>query len=102
MSDPVSMEVHNEAMRRLDAENHRQNERISILENTVREIQELTATVKELATNMSNMYKEQEKQGARLESLEKHDGDMWRTVVKYIITLIVGAVTAFLFTKIGL
>ena len=100
--DFVTLAVHNEFARRIDDENHRQNRRIDALEGTVRQISELTTSVKELAVNMGNMVKEQEKQGKRLEALESRDGEMWRKVVAYIVTAVVGVVLGFLFTKIGL
>ncbi len=100
--DFVTLAVHNEFARRIDDENHRQNRRIEALEGTVHQISELTTSVKELAVNMGNMVKEQEKQGKRLEALEGRDGEMWRKVVAYIVTAVVGIVLGFLFTKIGL
>ncbi|MBR1524362.1 MAG: hypothetical protein IJ641_07895 [Lachnospiraceae bacterium] len=102
MSEPVSMEVHNEAMRRLDAENDRQNHRIDLLEQNIREISDLTNNVGKLAVSMENMAKEQTRQGERLEELEKQDGKMWRTVVTHVVTLIVGAIIAYALSHIGL
>lgn len=101
-NDYVSIAVHNEFARRIDEENHRQNHRIDSLETTVRQISELTATVKELAVNMGNMVKEQEKQGKRLEVLEGRDGEKWRTVVSHIITLIAGAAVSFFLARLGM
>ncbi len=100
--DFVTLAVHNEFARRIDDENHRQNRRIESLEGTVRQISELTTSVKELAVNMGNMVKEQEKQGKRLETLEGRDGEMWRKVVGYIATAVVGIIVGFIFTKIGI
>lgn len=99
--DFVTLAVHNEFARRIDDENHRQNRRIESLETNVRQISDLTTSVKELAVNMGNMVKEQEKQGKRLEALEGRDGEMWRKVVAYIATAIIGIVIGFIFTQIG-
>ena len=98
----VTLGVHNEFARRIDEENNRQNHRIENLESTVHQISELTSTVKELAVNMGNMVKEQEKQGKRLEVLEGRDGEKWRTVISHIITLLVGAGVSFFLSQIGL
>ncbi len=93
------MEAENEVLKQ---ENDRQNHRIASLEQSVREISNLTASVQDLATNMKSMLKEQEKQGKRLELLEGRDGEKWRKAMAYIGTAILGAVLAIIFAKIGL
>lgn len=101
-NDFVSSEVHREFAKRMEEENHRQNERIRLLEENVRQIGILTTNVEKLATNMESMLKEQEKAGKRLEALESRDGEMWRKVVAYIVTAVIGIVIGFLFTQIGM
>ena len=71
-------------------------------EESVRQMGALTAAVERLATSMENMAKEQDKQGKRLEALEKRDGEMWRKTVGYVVTAIVGIVLGFVFTQIGM
>lgn len=109
MEDYITRHEHEEfrnsmelANRNLEAENKRQNERLKILEENVQQIGALTTSVKELAVNMANMVKEQEKQGKRLETLEGRDGEMWRKVVGYVITAVVGIVVGYIFTQIGM
>lgn len=101
-NDYVTKAVHEEFAKRMEEENHRQNERIKLLEENVRQIGSLTTSVEKLASNMESMVKEQEKQGGRLEALESRDGEMWRKVVAYIVTAVVGIVIGFLFTQIGM
>lgn len=60
MEETISRKEHEEFAKRIDEENHRQNRRIEALEETVRQISDLTSTVKELAVNMKNMLTEQE------------------------------------------
>ena len=93
---------HVEFAKRQDDENHRQNRRIDVLEANVQKLGELTTSVEKLATNMESMLKEQEKQGARLETLEARDGEKWRKVVSHIITAVVGAVVCYFLTQIGM
>lgn len=102
MEDAISRAEHEEFCRRIDDENNRQNKRLELLEENVRQIGALTTSVEKLATSMSNMVKEQERQGERLQELEDRDGEMWRKVVGYVITSVVGIVVGFLFTQIGL
>ena len=98
----VGREEHSEFAKRIDDEEKRQNKRIDILEQTVKEISSLVSSVEKLASNMENMVKEQEKQGKRLEALEGKDGEMWRTVVKYVLTTALGLVIGIVAMQIGL
>lgn len=102
MDDAITRKEHEEFARRIDAENERQNKRLQLLEENVRQIGSLTASVEKLATSMENMAKEQEKQGKRLETLEGRDGEMWRKVVGYIATAVIGIVIGYIFTHLGM
>lgn len=84
MGDTISREEHDEFCKRIDAENHRQNRRIELLENSVQQIDSLATSVEKLALSLQSMVKEQEQQGRRLEVLENRDGEMWRKVVGYV------------------
>ncbi|MCI8704081.1 MAG: hypothetical protein HFE60_07270 [Anaerotignum sp.] len=102
MDEVITRAEHEEFCRRIDEENRRQNRRIELLEEGEQRIATLTASVERLATSMESMLKEQERQGKRLETLESRDGEMWRKVVGYAVTFMVGAVLAFLFAQMGL
>lgn len=102
MDTPISRAEHEEFRRRLEEENKRQDRRIELLEESVREMGTLTASVERLATSIENMVKEQEKQGKRLEVLEGRDGEMWRKVVGYIATAVLGIVIGFVFNQFGM
>ena len=98
MDDPyISRAEHEEFSRRLVEENKRQDKRIEM-----REMRALTNSVERLATSVEDMVKEQEKQGKRLEVLEGRDGEMWRKVVGYIITAVIGIVIGFVFHQVGM
>lgn len=98
----ISRQEHEEFCKRIDAENHRQNRRIDLLELTVQKIGEIATSVEKLAVSLQSMVKEQEAQGQRLAELESRDGKMWRKIVSYTITAMVGAVTGFIFKQIGM
>lgn len=72
------------------------------MEDNVRQIGALTTSVEKLASSMESMLKELEKQGKRLETLEGRDGEMWRKVVGYIVTAVIGIFLGFVFTQIGM
>lgn len=98
----LTVAVHNEYAKRMEDEHKRQNKRLSDLENKVEDIGSLTASVESLAKSVEQMAKAQEKQAKRLETLEGRDGEMWRKIVGYAATFIVGAVLTFIFAKIGM
>lgn len=91
MSEWVSSEVFTETMRRIDAEDSRQNTRLTELEIAQKQISELITSVKILANNMEQMAKEQVKQGVRLQAIEEKPSKRWETVVACIITGLVSA-----------
>lgn len=87
---------------RLADENSRQNRRIEELEENVRQIGVLAASVEKLAYSIESMVKEQERQGKRLEALESRDGQMWRKVTSHLLTVVVGIVAGYIFKQIGM
>ena len=93
------MEAENQ---RLEDENIRQNHRLNALEETIKQVAAISTSVEKLALNMENMLKEQVNQGKRLETLESRDGEMWRKVVGYVVTAVVGIVVGFLFKQAGM
>ena len=102
MDTPITRAEHEEFRRRIEEENKRQDKRIETLEENAKRIEGLNSSIEKLALNMENMLKEQLKQGKRLEVLESRDGEMWRKVVSYAITAIVGIVIGFLFKQFGM
>lgn len=109
MDTPITRAEHEEFRRAMEAENQRladedkrQNRRIELVEENIRQIGALTTSVEKLAANMESMVKELEKQGKRLDVLEGRDGEMWRKVTGHIITVIIGAALGYLFTQIGI
>ena len=90
MDEPISRGEHEEFARRIDAQEKRQDRRLELLEENVREIGALTVSVQ-------SMVKEQEQQGRRLQALESRDGEKWRKLMGYIATALTsGAVTLLL------
>ena len=98
----VTYEVHNEFAKRIEDENTRQNHRISDLEENVKQIQELTVSVREMAVNIGQMTRELSKQGERLEAIEKEPAQNWKQASWIVIALILGALVTLALTKIGL
>lgn len=102
MDEPISRAEHEEFSRRLEDWNKRQDKRIELLEDNVREIGALTLSVHELATSVERMVKEQERQGQRLETLEGRDGAKWRKFVGYVASALVAGIVGFLLAQAGI
>lgn len=102
MDEPISRAEHEEFSRRLEDWNKRQDKRIELLEDNVREIGALTLSVHELATSVERMVKEQERQGQRLETLENRDGAKWRKFVGYVASALVAGIVGFLLAQAGI
>ena len=98
----ISRSEHEEFCKRIDAENGRQNKRLELLEGNTKQINSLTTSVEKLAQSIQLMCKEQEQQGARLESLESRDGEMWKQVTGYVLTTLIGLAIGFFFKQFGL
>lgn len=99
MENGIGRQEHEEFARRMEDEHKRISYRLSDLEETVRQIGELTASVEKLALSVESMAKSQTKQEARLEELEGRDGDTWRKLKWHILTLVIGAVAGVFFPR---
>ncbi len=101
MDTPITRAEHEEFRKRIEEENNRQNRRLELVEDNMRQIGALTTSVEKLAVNMEGMLREQEEQSGRLRTLEGRDGEKWRKVMSFIVTGVVSAVVGFVFAQIG-
>lgn len=98
----VTREEHKEFAKRMDEKNARQDARLGELETTTKQIYSLTVSVEKLAANMESMLREVTAQGNRLKVLENRDGEMWRKVVGFALSALVGGAIGFLLKSIGM
>lgn len=103
MDNMLSRQEHEEFAKRVDAENERQNKRIGLLEDSIRQMNTLTISVEKMAVNMENMLSAIERQGIliekqsnRLDSIEKEPAETSKqiktTVITTITSTVVGAI----------
>ena len=75
--------------------------RIEDLEQSQKQIYDLTISVKELAMSVKSMVEEQKEQGERIKKLESQPSENWNTLKKTILTSVIstliGAVISALF-----
>lgn len=98
MSEFVTIDVHQEFCKRIEAEDNRQNKRIEIIEAKQAQISELVASVQVLAVNVENIAKEINKQSQRLDEIEGIPKKRWETIVACVLTGLVGAAVTFFLT----
>lgn len=99
-ADFVTRAEHNETVKRLEEEEHRQNHRIERLEDNYEKLTDLTLSVKELSIGINNMQRELERQGTRLESIEAEPGEKWKKATWIVVTAILTATVTFIITNI--
>ena len=102
MDTPITRPEHEEFMKRMEDEHKRIHHRISDVEETVKEIHGLAASVERLAASVEQMAQTQRLHTDQIDRLESRDGEMWRKVVGYATTAIVGIVIGYIFTQIGM
>ena len=98
MEECITRREHEEFVRRIEDEEHRQNVRLNNLENQTQTIQSLAISVDRLATSMDRMAQEQAEQGERLKALEQEPADNWRNVKKTVWTTIASVLAGALAT----
>jgi len=102
MPEYITREEHNEFEKRIEAENDRQNHRLTKLETDMGDLSKLTISVEKMAVNMERMVKEQEKTSSRLTSLEQEPADKWRKFAWAIFIAVAGAVVGAALGRFGL
>lgn len=94
--------VHEEFAKRMEDENHRQNKRLEECEQRIRAVGEIVRSLDRLTVSVEQMAVEVQKQGERLENIEKEPADKWKKatweIIKYVIAIVLGVVAV----KIGL
>ena len=99
MSEFVTIEVHEEFVKRMEEEDRRQNKRIEIIEEKQGQISDLVASVKVLAVNVENIAKEINEQGIRLKEIEGKPAKRWEQLIGYVISALVTAAIAYFLTR---
>lgn len=102
MDEPITRAEFSEFGKRIEESHDRINARLRLLEENTKQMTDIAVSVKELAMSVKQMAEEQKSQNNKIEKLESRDGEMWRKVVGYIVTAIVGILIGFVFQQIGM
>lgn len=85
-----------ERQKRIDDEQNRQNHRIDKLEKIADQLTDMAASIKAMVVTMQSMQKEQERQGERLDDIEKKPADNWNQLIYTVIAMIATAAVTLL------
>lgn len=102
MDDFVTRAEHDADLKRIEAEDVRQNRRIDKLEDTVTKIGDLAISVRELAVNVSSMQESIRTMTERLTDIESEPAENWKKSVWIIVAAVLGAAVGALLRSIGL
>lgn len=102
MDDFVSLALHNEFADKIKAEDERQNKRISMLEESMKQIYILNTSVEKIAMSVETLTHEIGEQNKRLKAIEDKPVQNWDKLVWAVGGAILSAVVAFILKEIGL
>lgn len=77
-------------IKRIEAEDHRQNTRIDRLEGQFEKLNDLVVSVREIAIATQNMQAELARQGKRLEKIEQDPAENWKKAVWIVVAAMIG------------
>ena len=83
-----------------DAENDRQNHRISAVEQDIKQLHSLTVSVEKMAVSLEQMAKQLEKQGEKLEAIEAEPAQKWKNAVWLVVAGLIGAALTMMLSGI--
>lgn len=102
MDDYVSRAEYGADIKRIEAEETRQNKRIDKLEDTSQKINDLVVSIKELSVNMSSMQSTLKTLTDRLTAIEDEPAENWRKAVWIVVAAVIGAAVGAVLRSIGM
>ena len=96
MDDCISRTECKTCQEKYDAENDRQNHRISALEEDMKQLHALTVSVEKMAVSLEQMAKQLERQGEKLEAIESEPAQKWKNAVWLVVAGLIGAALTFM------
>lgn len=102
MDDNIGRAEYTADIKRIEAEEHRQNHRIDKLEETVEKIGDLAISVRELAVNVSSMQESIRTMTERLSDIENEPAQNWKKAVWIVVAAVLGAAIGAALRSIGL
>ena len=102
MDDCITRQECRVCQDKYDAENERQNHRLSALEADMKQLQDLTISVNRMAVSLETMTKELARQGLKIDAIEAEPGKKWEQAVSIVISVVITAVATFFLARMGM
>ena len=102
MDEFVSLALHNEFADKIKAEDERQNKRISMLEESMKQIYILNTSVEKIAMSVETLTTEIGEQNKRLKAIEDKPAQNWDKLLWLIGGAILTAVIGLVIKQMGL
>lgn len=102
MDEPITRAEYSADMKRIEAEEARQNKRLENLEDTTQRINDLVVSIKELSVNMSAMQTTLKALTDRLTAIEEEPAQNWKKAVWIVLAALIGAAVGAGLRSIGL
>ena len=102
MDEPITRAEYTADLKRIDAEEARQNKRIENLEDTTQKINDLVVSIKELSVNMAAMQTTLKALTDRLTAIEEEPAQNWKKAVWIVLAALIGAAVGAGLRSIGL
>lgn len=102
MEGYVTRREYEEHNLRMEDEHKRQNQRLEIVEEAIKQNNKLLVSIEKLALNMQNMQKEQAQLRDDVEEIKNRDGQKWRKLGEDFIKIVLGILVGYIFTQLGI
>lgn len=102
MDDYVTFAVHNEFADKIKQEDERQNKRISLLEESMKQIYTLNTSVEKIAMSIETLTTEIGEQNKRLKAIEDKPSKNWDKFLWMIGGVVVTAVVTLVLKQMGI
>lgn len=78
------------------------NRRLNSYDERLNDIHQLSRLLERLTVTVEQVLRNQDEMRDRLDDIESKDGKMWRDIVKYAITAIIGVIIGFILKQVGI
>lgn len=102
MDEFVTLAVHKEFADKIEREDDRQNHRISLLEESIKQIYMLNTSVEKIAISIETLTKEVGAQNVRLKAIEDKPSQNWDKFLWLIGGVVLTAIVTLVLKQIGI
>ena len=102
MDEFVTLALHNEFADKIKQEDERQNKRISLLEESMKQIYDLNTSVEKIAMYIETLTTEIGEQNKRLKAIEDKPSQNWDKFIWLIGGAVLTAIVTLILKQIGI